>query len=263
MSNVTLKKALLGVLVAVTGMMGMSAAQSGLLVSEKEIMRQSRLQWLEMKRHTPIAPDPRVQKYVQCVAYDLIGVLDKPFQDLNWEVVVFDDEALNAFAMPGGKIGVYTGILNVADTPDALATVLGHEIAHLTQNHVIQRAKREQRTDALVILGSAATGLPGAVRDAATVGLSLPFGREQESEADRIGLDYMAEAGFDPRASLGLWKKMSSMNRGAPPEFLSDHPADDRRLNDLVKELTPALIEYNKAREAGHRPNCTPFNAAR
>lgn len=251
------KKALIAALVAVAGFLTLSLTQAGLLVSEKEIMRQSRLQWLMMKRHTPMAPkDSRTQKYVECIAYDLIDVLPKQFQDLGWEVVVFDDGQLNAFAMPGGKIGVYTGILGVADTPDALATVLGHEIAHLTQDHVMERAKREKRTDALVILGGAATGAPGAVRDAATIGMSLPFGREQESEADRVGLHYMAEAGFDPRASLNLWKKMGAMNRGAPPEFLSDHPADDRRLGDLVKQLAPALVDYNEAREAGRRPAC-------
>jgi predicted Zn-dependent protease len=230
---------------------------AGLLVSRKEILRESRVQWLTMKKSLPRAPDPRTQRYVECVADRIIGVLDEPYASLPWEVVVFDDDATNAFAMPGGMIGVYTGILKVADTPDALAAVLGHEIAHLTQDHVMARAKKESRTDMLVIMGSAATGMnPDLLKEGATIGLTLPFSRKQESEADLVGLKYMAEAGFDPRASIYLWKNMSSMNRGSPPEFLSTHPSDDKRLDDLVKSLTPALIEYNKATAAGKRPHC-------
>lgn len=251
------KKTALTVLIALTAMLLVDTAQGGLLVSRKEIMRESHVQWLEMKRKVPQA-GPRVQKYVQCVAYKLINVLDKPYKDLSWEVIAFDSPQLNAFAMPGGEVGVYTGILGVADTQDELATVLGHELAHLTQDHIMKRARHERRTDVLAILGSAATGLPGIVQDATTIGMSLPYSRKQESEADRIGLHYMAEAGFDPRQSLDLWKKMRAKNRdNQPPEFLSDHPADDERLDALVTLLAPALVTYNKAREDGKRPNCT------
>jgi predicted Zn-dependent protease len=190
------------------------------------------------------------------VAYNIIDVLPEEYDALDWEVVVFDDEAINAFAMPGGKVGVFTGILRVADTPDALGAVLGHEIAHLTEDHVMERARRQSRTEALVLLGGAATGMRGSVRDGATIFLSLPFGREQESEADIVGLRYMAKAGFDPRASIYLWKNMAATREGRTPEFLSTHPSDDRRLDDLVKSLTPALIDYNTAREAGIRPGC-------
>lgn len=236
-----------------------ASAQAQLFTSEKEIIRQSRVQWLTMKRQTPLSPSPRLQQYVECVAYDIIDVLPPEYDNLDWEVVVFDDEAINAFAMPGGKVGVFTGILRVADTPDALAAVLGHEIAHLTEDHVMERARRQSRTDALVLLGGAATGMRGAARDAGAVFLTLPFGRKQESEADIVGLEYMAKAGYDPRAAMYLWKNMAS-NRGRnrPPEFLSTHPSDDQRLDELVKSLTPSLITYNEAREAGVRPNCQP-----
>lgn len=245
----------LGMLVGLGAMLLVQTTQAGLLVSRKEIMQESRVQWLEMKRKVPQA-GPRVQQYVQCVAYNLIHVLDKRFQDLPWEVIAFDSPQLNAFAMPGGMVGVYTGILTVASNQDQLATVLGHELAHLTQDHIMKRARHQRRTDALVILGSAATGLPGIVQDSATVLQTLPYSRKQESEADRIGLHYMAEAGFDPRQSLNLWTKMRAKNKGQPPEFLSDHPADDERIDALVKLLTPALITYNKARAAGKRPDC-------
>lgn len=235
-----------------------TTAQSALFVSEKEILRQSRVQWLTMKRQLPLAPDQRVQNYVQCITNTIIDVLDEPHSELSWEVVVFDDDSINAFAMPGGKVGVFTGILRVADTPDALAAVIGHEIAHLTADHVMERAKKEQRTDALVILGGAVTGMGDVVRAGATIGLNLPFNRGQESEADIVGLDYMAKAGYDPRASIHLWKNMASARQGRTPEFLSTHPSDDRRLDDLVKNLTPALVKFNAAREAGVRPTCSP-----
>ena len=248
-----LAKATLGL---VTAALLAGQAQAQLFVSEKEILRQSRLQWLQMKRHTPLSPSPRLQSYVECIAYSIIDVLPNEYDELDWEVVVFDDEAINAFAMPGGKVGVFTGILRVADTPEALAAVLGHEIAHLTEDHVMERARRQSRTEALVLLGGAATGMRGTVRDGATIFLSLPFGREQESDADLVGLDYMAKAGFDPRSSIYLWKNMAASRQTRQPEFLSTHPSDDRRLDDLVKSLTPALIEYNAAREAGVRPNC-------
>jgi len=248
------KLALMG-LTASLAIVAASTAHA-LFTSEKEILRQSRVQWLGMKRSLPMPGDPRVQEFVACISKRIIAQLEEPYASIDWEIVVFDDEAMNAFAMPGGKIGVFTGIFRVADTPDALAAVIGHEIAHLTEDHVMERAKKDSRNDALVILGSAATGLGDYVRQGATVLLSLPFDRKQESEADVVGLRYMASAGFDPRASIYLWKNMSDMRQGTPPEFLSTHPSDDRRLDDLVKSMTPALIAYNEAVDAGKRPRC-------
>jgi predicted Zn-dependent protease len=238
-------------------MLGLGIANADLLVSEKEILRAARVQWLTMKKQTPLDPRPQVQKYAQCVADSIIANLDEPYASMPWEIVVFDDDSTNAFAMPGGKIAVLNGIFKVADSPDALAVVLGHEIAHVTEEHVIERARRESRSEMLTIMGTAATGIPrDLIGQGAAIGLTLPYSRRQETEADAIGLKYMAEAGFDPRASIYLWRNMSSLNKGAPPEFLSDHPSDDKRMDDLVKDLTPALITYNKAQDSGKRPNC-------
>jgi predicted Zn-dependent protease len=235
----------------------LSVAQAGVLVSEKEVRRAARVEWLSMKKHLSLEPDARVQNYVQCVANRLIAQLDEEHKKLDWEVVVFDDDAINASANPDGKIAVLTGLLKVADTPDSLAAVIGHEIAHATLDHVMDRAKKGARTDMLVLLGSAALGVrQDMLRDGATIGLVLPYAREQESQADLVGLTYMARAGFDPRAAMYLWKNMSAANKNQPPEFLSSHPSDDARLDAIVKAITPALIEYNKARDAGVRPNC-------
>ena len=231
----------------------------GLFTSEKEVLRQSRLQWMTMKRDMSRPGNPRIQPFVECITNAIIDTLEEPFASMDWEIIVFDDETANAFAMPGGKIGVFTGIFEVADTPDALATVIGHEIAHLTENHVMARARRGTLTGLATILGGAATGLRGSVRQGVQVGLSLPFDRRQESEADVVGLDYMAKAGFDPRSSLRLWKNMSDKRNGrSVPEFLSTHPADDRRMDDLVKAMTPALITSVRAQETGNLSNCVP-----
>ncbi len=243
-------------------MLGAATARAQLIVSEKEVRREARVEWLSMKRHLPIASDPRIQQYVRCVADHIIATLPPKDAQADWEVVVFDDDTINAFADPNFKIGVFTGLLRVADTPDALAAVIGHEVAHATEGHVMQRARRGARTNALVLLGSAATGIsPDLLNQGAMVGLSLPYAREQESKADEIGLHTMAQAGFDPRAALTLWKNMSAaMNgKGAPPEFLSDHPSDDTRLDNVVKSIRVALTEYNAAIEAGKRPNCQAF----
>jgi predicted Zn-dependent protease len=241
---------------ATVGLLGV--AQAGIFVSEKEVLRESRLEWLSMKRHLPIDPDPRVQAYVQCVANHVLAEIDEDHRKLDWEVVVFDDDGVNAAAMVTGKISVLSGLLRVADTPDSLAAVLGHEIAHATQNHVMARAKKGARTDMLVLLGSAALGVNSdMVAQGAAITMTLPYAREQETEADLVGLQYMAKAGFDPRAAMYLWKNMQAANHGAPPEILSSHPSDDTRLNNIVKDITPALITYNKAREAGKRPNCS------
>ena len=247
------------VVAACASFCALSVAQAGVLVSEKEVRRAARIEWLSMKKHVPLEPDPRVQSYVECISNRLIAELDDEHKKLDWEVVVFDDDGINASANPEGKIAVWNGLFKVADTPDSLAAVIGHEIAHATLEHVMDRAKKGARSDMLVLLGAAALGGgQGVLRDYATIGMVLPYARNQESEADLVGLQYMAKAGFDPRAAMYLWKNMAAANanKNQPPEFLSTHPSDDARLDAIVKAITPALVEYNKAREAGKRPNC-------
>lgn len=237
-------------------------ANAAFLVSEKEVRRQARVEWLSMKRHLPLEPDPRVQRYVECVANRIIAEVPttKEIENVDWEVVVFDEEQPNAFADPNGKIGVFNGILKVADTPDALAAVIGHEVAHAVEGHVMDRARKNARQEMWSLLAGAAIGAQDLWRDSLAILSGLPYAREQETEADLVGLDYMANAGFDPRASIELWKNMAAhraaQGRRREAEFLSTHPPDSVRTDNLVRALAPALVKFNDAREAGKRPDC-------
>lgn len=230
------------------------------IYSESELESESGQVFQEMRAQTPAATDARLIAYVNCVSADIVQQLEKPYSEEDWEVVLFESEDINAFAMPGGRIGVYTGLLAVAENQDQLAAVIGHEVAHVTLQHALKRANREATTQGGVILGTAVLGAGPGVGDivsmGAQLGLSLPFSRANETEADTIGLNYMADAGFNPSASIQLWKNMAAKNKLGPPQFLSTHPSGDSRIQDLVKQLPEALKRYNAAQAAGRTPNC-------
>lgn len=176
--------------------------------------------------------------------------------NLRWRYTVFDnDRQINAFALPGGKIGVYTGIMPVAETEAGLATVMAHEVAHAMARHGGERLT----LGILLELGSAALAAAMKKKDEETTSrvlaaygvgtalmVALPFSRKQESEADRIGLIYMAKAGYDPRESISFWERMGAAGRGAPPEFLSTHPGYKTRTKNLRKWM-PEAMEYYEA----------------
>jgi predicted Zn-dependent protease len=237
-----------------------TVAQAAFLASEKEVRRQARLEWLQMKRHLPLEPDPRVQSYVECVANRVIRELPAEQREaFDWEIVVFDEDQVNAMVDPNGKIAVFNGLLKVADTQDALAAVIGHELTHATLGHTMDRMKRAARQDVWSMIGAAATGVQ--VRDYLHIALALPFYREQEVESDVVGLGHMSKAGFDPRSAIYFWKGMIAFNQSSgrekPPEFLSTHPTDQIRIDSLIKNLAPALVNYNAAQGAGKRPACS------
>lgn len=241
-----------------------TAAQAQFSMTKGEVERQHRVRWLQMKRELPRPADPRIQPFVECVAHRVINVLDEPWRSMDWEIMVFDDDSANAEVMLGGKISVLSGLLKVTDTEDALAAVIGHEIGHLTQNHVAERSRRQIGADLLATAGGAVTGMYETSRAATTLGIMFPFGRAEELEADTVGLMYMAEAGFDPRAALQLWKNMAAQRDGpAPAEFTSTHPADDTRLHNIAQNLVPALIKYRDATENGAPRSCLPPSAKR
>jgi len=182
----------------------------------------------------------------------------------NWEIVVFKDDSANAFALPGGKIGVNTGLLKVAENQHQLATVIGHEVAHVQAHHSNERVSQkfavDQGMSLLNAIASPQTGtgqaLMGLLGVGAEYGILLPFSRVQESEADVLGLELMARAGFDPRESVKLWINMSRTNSGQPPEFLSTHPSDSSRISGLNARIPSALNLQSRARQQGKQPAC-------
>jgi predicted Zn-dependent protease len=171
-----------------------------------------------------------------------------------WEINVQTSEDVNAYCMPGGKIMVYTGLIEQLDTTDAeLAAVIGHEIAHALREHSrerISRAYAEQLalTGVAVATGASDTTMAIASQVSA-VTFTLPHSREQEAEADRIGLELMARAGYDPNASVSLWQKMAKAAGGGPPEFLSTHPSSGSRIKDLEANIPRVLPLYQAAKK--------------
>ncbi len=232
-------------------------------VSRAEIEAVSDEQFEQMQTQMPLTSSAAEKAYVYCVSRAIIAQLGDPYNSMDWEIEVFDNEMVNAFAMAGGKIGVFNGIFAVATTQDELASVIGHEVAHVTEEHSLERANQELITGNIVNIGSAAVGgnMGQMIAMGADLGIFLPYGRAQESEADVVGLEYMAGAGFDPRASVQLWKNMEDKASGGPPEFLSTHPSAENRIGDLIGELPETLPLYNEAIAAGKRPNCRVPNS--
>lgn len=215
-----------------------------------------------MQQEMPVSHDAAAERYVQCVTSELARAVEKGPR--SWQVEVFEDPSANAFALPGGKIGVHTGMLRVAEGQDQLATVLSHEIAHVLAAHTNERlsttAVAETGLSAVqMLLGGDSPGqrqLMSALGLGAQVGVLLPFNRAQESEADLLGLRLMARAGFDPRASVELWRRMQREAKGSPPEFLSTHPAEGTRIAQLEQHMREVTPLYQQAVSAGRRPSC-------
>lgn len=213
----------------------------------------------EIKKDTPQSQNASQQRYVRCVAAAITGAVTDPEAPHQWEVVVFQDDDANAFALPGGKIGVNTGILKVAKNQDQLATVLGHEVAHVLAQHANERVSQQMVAGTLMQAAGQVMdpSLVAALGMGAQVGVLLPFSRAQESEADLLGLDLMASAGFDPRESTRFWHNMESAGGGGTPEFLSTHPSDQTRVADLQQRIAQEMPRYEKAVADGRRPKCS------
>lgn len=213
----------------------------------------------ELKKQETINQDPKVNTYVQCVSKQITDTLGKQPDFEEWEVVVFDSDQVNAFALPGGKIGVYTGLLAVAKNQDQLATVIGHEIAHVQANHSNERLSSSEITGygtsaVQTVIGTTQYSEVGmaALGLGVQYGITMPYGRAQESEADIVGLQLMNDAGFNPEQSVELWKNMAIASGGSEPmEFLSTHPSNTTRINDLEDELK------NLTKSTRTAPSCT------
>lgn len=180
-----------------------------------------------------------------------------PVAGAQWEFVLFDDEAVNAFALPGGKVGVYTGLFRAAETEDELAVVVGHEIAHVVARHGVSRMS----TNLAIALGGVALGVANSNASAESQALvlaaygvttnlavALPYSRSNETEADHIGLIYAARAGYDPRVAIQFWQKMERESGGSSvPEWISTHPASHTRIEQMRALMPRAMQEYQKA----------------
>jgi predicted Zn-dependent protease len=234
-----------------------------ILYPESEMQQMGVAAYQEMQREIPRETASAVTGYVQCVVDHIVRAIPQE-NTADWEITVFADDQPNAFALPGGKIGVYTGMLEVAQNQHQLATVIAHEVAHVIARHSNERVSANLATQTgLQVVKVAAGGnsparqeLFGLLGVGAQVGVLLPFGRAQESEADLVGLDYMARAGFDPRESVRLWENMAAVGGARPPEFLSTHPSGDRRMRDLNARMRDAMARSLQARSSGRNPDC-------
>lgn len=194
---------------------------------------------------------------VKRVATRLAAVTGDKGKGFDWRVSLVRDSQVNAFCLPGGKIVVFSGILPVAKSEAGLATVMGHEMAHATSRHGSERIFQQKATQTLMTgvqfsLGDMSyeqqRAIMGAIGAGAKYGLLMPFGRDHESEADAIGLMYMAKAGYDPREAVAFWQRMEENSDGkAPPEFMSTHPSHDTRVARLKDLLPKAMEEYQRA----------------
>lgn len=233
-----------------------------ILVSENEANQMGIAAFAELKKETPAVSSGPEYSRVNCVAKAVTGAISRmPWQvsvPAAWEVVVFKSKEVNAFALPGGKIGVYTGILEVATTTDQLAAIIGHEVAHVLAGHSAERMSQQMATNVGVGVVQAAGG-PGQI---ASMGLNaaflLPFSRTHETEADLLGVDLMAQAGFDPSASITLWQNMERAAGGQKSlELLSTHPSNSTRINALQQRLSTAMPIYQQAVREGRAAHCS------
>lgn len=218
----------------------------------------------EILKNEQISTNQSYNNSVTRIGQRIAAVSDT--QNYKWDFkVIEDDEQINAFALPGGKVAVYTGILPVAETDAGLATVMAHEIAHVAARHGGERVS----TGILAQLGAVGVGAAMSGSDpfvyeavmqayglGANVGVLLPFSRSQESEADRIGLVYMAKAGYDPREAVAFWQRMDEAVKGnpQPSEFLSTHPGYGTRIRNLQQWLPEAMVYYNSSSKAPNNP---------
>jgi predicted Zn-dependent protease len=191
------------------------------------------------------------------VAERLARATGEDAKDFKWEVSAVRSPQANAFCLPGGKIVVFTGILPYAKTEAGLATVMGHEMAHAIARHGSQRLLRSSMAQTLMMGASLSMGdmdpqqrqtVLAALGAGAQYGVLLPFSRDHESEADEMGLVYMARAGYDPRESISFWERMSESGGRSPPEFMSTHPSHGTRIEHLRASMPKAIAEYERAK---------------
>ncbi|WP_395377649.1 M48 family metallopeptidase [Marinicella sp. W31] len=240
-----------------------------ILIGDAQMNEMGVASFQKMKTGSKVSTSTRTKKYVECVSFAIIDQLPDNWKQNQWEVVVFDDDSANAFALPGGKIGVHTGLLKVAKNQDQLATVLGHEVAHVLSRHGAERVSQqfvaqtgmqfaEAYTNSQVSNNTKQKLIMTGLGLGAQLGVLLPFSRTHETEADLFGLDLMAAAGFDPQQSVPLWQNMDAASGGKrPPQFLSTHPEPSNRIKNLSARMERAVSIQQQARQNGNNPRCS------
>ncbi len=224
-----------------------------MILPEDQEIQMGMVAYQEVLKKSRISTDERLNARVREVGMRIAQATGRT--DYQWEFNIFDaPDTINAFALPGGKVGIYTGILPIAENDKGLATVIAHEVAHAIARHGGERISQ----GILLQIGQTALNVAIRNRDPGTmriineafglgvnVGVILPFSREQESEADHMGLIYMAKAGYDPREAISFWRQMKQAEKGGrPPEFLSTHPAPETRIRDIERWMPQALRYY-------------------
>lgn len=227
------------------------------LISPAQEMQLGLTSFEEMKKETPISKDAALNALVQRVGQRIAAVASKDMPDAQWEFVVFESEQANAFCLPGGKVGIYTGILPITKDEAGLATVMGHEVAHAVARHGGERLSRAMLMQTGgELLGVGLQSVDPRWQAAAqvayglgtTLGAELPHSRAQESEADRIGLIYMSRAGYPPEAAVEFWQRFSAYNKQMgdnTPWFLRTHPLDDTRIKQIQSWIPEARAQAN------------------
>lgn len=237
------------------------------LVSNQEVLSLSLQQYGEFIKSAPKSADQKNTALVQKVGRNIAIAVEtylknngyaEELKDYSWEFNLVKSSDVNAFCMPGGKIVVYEGILPYTQDETGLAVVLGHEVAHAVAKHANERMSNQIATEyGTAAVGAALSGTSAGVQQAAAVaiglgsqyGILLPYSRKQELEADKLGLIFMAMAGYDPSASVSFWERMSQKGSGTP-EFMSTHPSDNTRIQQIRKDL-PEALKYYKGVSSG------------
>lgn len=254
----TFRLAKLGpVLAVVGGLAGCAGDSTGLglsLVPQEQVQQMGEQAWQQIRSETPASSNRTMQARAERVADRILAAAgENPSQ---WDVVVFQGKEANAFALPGRHIGVYEGMMNFVNSDAELAAVIGHEISHVTENHSEERLNTQVATQTGVQIAASAAGaanlgspemIASILGAGAQYGIAMPYGRNQELEADRLGLGYMARAGYNPEAAIGLWQRMEG---GGGPEFLSTHPGPESRI-DRIRDWLPEVMPVYRANARG------------
>ena len=235
-------------------------------VSQEQLNQMGAQAFTEAKTKGPLSTDAKQNAYVRCVVNALVRELPPQAQGVAWESAVFVNKEPNAFALPGGKVGVNSGMFTVARNQDQFAAVVAHEIGHVIEKHHDERITRQMGTQtglgiAGALLGSrygqGAADATNQLGGVAAQGLFLlPGSRTQESEADVVGQQLMAKAGFNPEQAVDLWENMMAASGGRSPQWLSTHPDPANRIRELERDAPSLVPTYEAARRAGNVPKC-------